>query len=97
MPFGFKLVGVRSRYRFIVLVFTVNEVLLSLLSIYVSPLFMVAAVVVVLGCGIYAMRITCPTWGKPVLYDVVNNLGIMMYAYTPTIPGECSKCGTVIS
>jgi hypothetical protein len=97
MPFGFKLVGVRSKYRFTVLVFTVNEALLGLLSIYVSPLFMVAAVIVVLGCGTYAMRIRCHTCGKPVLYDVVNNLGIKMYAYIPTVPEKCSRCDTLIS
>lgn len=90
---GFKLIGVRARYRFAVLVFCLNEFLFSFLSIYISPAFLVAALFVMLGCGIYMMNIKCPVCGKPVLYNPVNNLGIRMYAYTPTIPQNCSKCG----
>jgi rRNA maturation protein Nop10 len=89
-------ISLRARYRFTVLVFTTNEMVLGLLSIYVSPLFMIGAVAVLFSCGIYAMQIRCPVCGKPVLYNAINNLGIRMYAYMPAVPEKCTKCGTVI-
>jgi hypothetical protein len=93
-PVGFKLVGLRARYKFALLVFLTNEAAFIFLSLYVSEFFLATAFVVLFIFGFYAISLKCPVCGKPVLYNPVNNLGIEMYAYTPTIPSNCSKCGT---
>jgi hypothetical protein len=92
-PVGFKLSGLRARYRFALLAFLTNEAAFIFLSIYVSELFLVPAFVVLFVFGFYAIRLKCPVCGKPVLYNRVNNLGIEMYVYTPAMPSHCSKCG----
>jgi hypothetical protein len=92
-PAGFRLIGLRARYRFALLIFLANEAAFMFLSLYVSAIFLVAAFVVLFTFGFYAIGLKCPVCSKPVLYNRVNNLGIEMYAYTPTIPPNCSKCG----
>ncbi len=94
IPLGFKLIGLRARYRFVCLLFVVNGMALIFLSLYLSQLFLIAFFILVLVCGLYAINLKCPVCGKPVLLNPVNNLGIEMYVYTPTIPPHCSKCGS---
>jgi len=94
IPFGFKLVSLRARYRFALLAFLVNEAAFIFLSLYVSGLFLLAAFAILFIVGFYVISLKCPVCGKAVLYNPVNNLGIEMYAYTPTIPCHCTRCGT---
>lgn len=94
IPVGFRIIGLRARYRFVCLVFAVNAVALIFLSLYLSKMFLIGLVVLLLICGFYAIKLKCPVCGKPVLLNRVDNFGIEMYAYTPTIPPNCSKCGT---
>jgi len=94
IPLGFKLIGLSARYRFVCLLFVVNGMALIFLSLYLSQLFLIAFFILVLVCGLYAINLKCPVCGKPVLLNPVNNLGIEMYVYTPTIPPHCSKCGS---
>src|SRR5260370_6917337 len=90
-PVGFKLSGLRARYRFALLAFLTNEPAFIFLSIYVSELFLVPAFVVLFVFGFYAIRLKCPVCGKPVLYNRVNNLCIQIYSYPPTIPPHSPK------
>jgi hypothetical protein len=94
VPFGFRIVGLRSKYRFALLVFVVNEAFFGFLSLYVSQLFLIGVIGILVVFGIFAITLKCPVCGKPVLYNRVNNLGIDMYAYTLTIPRNCTQCGT---
>jgi hypothetical protein len=94
IPIGFKPIGLRARYRFAILIFAVNGMVLIFLSLHFSELFLIALFILLLVCGLYTINLKCPVCGKPVLLNPVNNLGIEMYAYTPTIPCNCSKCGT---
>jgi hypothetical protein len=94
IPIGFRLIGLRAKYRFVCLFFVVNGMALIFLSLYISNLFLIALAILLSVCGFYAISLRCPVCGKPVLLNRVNNLGIEMYAYTPTIPCNCSKCGT---
>lgn len=57
---------------------------------------MIGAIFGLAACGIYVIRLKCPTCNKPVLYNPVNYLGISMYTYTPGIPKRCSKCGAML-
>jgi hypothetical protein len=94
IPIGFKVIGLRARYRFACLFFAINGIASIFLSLYVSQLFLIAVPVLLFVCGFYVINLKCPVCGKPVLLNPVNNLGIDMYVYTPTIPSHCSKCGT---
>jgi hypothetical protein len=93
IPIGFRPIGLRARYRFVILLFAVNGLVLIFLSLYFSELFLIALFILLLVCGLYAINLKCPVCGKPVLLNPVNHLGIEMYAYTPTIPRGCRKCG----
>jgi hypothetical protein len=94
IPIGFRIIGLRAKYRFVCLLFLANGMAIILLSLYASTLFLMALPILLLVCGFYAINLKCPVCSKPVLLNRVNNLGIEMYAYTPTIPSHCSKCGT---
>jgi len=59
-PVGFKLSGLRARYRFALLAFLTNEAAFIFLSIYVSELFLVPAFVVLFVFGFYAIRLKMP-------------------------------------
>ena len=93
IPFGFQIIGVRSKCRFALLVFVSNEMFFIFLSIYISQVFIILALIVLIVCGFYIITLKCPVCGKPVLYNPVNNLGIKMHAYTVTIPENCTQCG----
>ena len=91
---GFFISELRARYRFVCLVFAVNAAALIFLSLYRSNLLLIGLVVLLFVCGFYAIKLTCPVCGKPVLLNRVNSFGIEMYAHTLTIPSNCSKCST---
>jgi rRNA maturation protein Nop10 len=94
IPVGFRIIGLRARYRFVCLFFAANGMAIIFLSLYISALFLIALPILLLVCGFYAINLKCPVCGKPVLLNPVNNLGIEMYVYTPAIPPHCSKCGS---
>ena len=97
MRFGFKLIGLRAKYRFAMMAFIMNELVFILLSIYISPLFFFAMIAVLFLIGIYVINLKCPVCGKPVLYNPTKIYGIDMYAYTVTIPPQCTQCGNPLS
>ena len=45
------------------------------------------------AAGFFMSEEECDNCGKLVLLNRVNHFGIEMYAYAPTIPSNCSKCG----
>jgi hypothetical protein len=94
MPLGFRLIGVRSKYRFALLLFHVNALVFAFLSLYVSAIFLLGVFVTLFIFGWYVMRLRCPTCNKPVLYNVVTIFpGIKTHGYTLTIPRHCTRCG----
>lgn len=97
MPIGFQPIGIRSKYRLSLLVFFANWVGFGFLALYINPLLCIPVFLVVFACGFYSMNLKCRICNKPVLYNPVNNFGIKMYVYTPTIPEKCTRCGTPIT
>ena len=93
-PFGFKIIGgLREKYRFVCTVFLVNAMALMFLSLYVSKLLLIPFLISPFLCGFYAYTLRCPVCNKPVLLNPINHLGFDIWAYTPTIPPNCTKCG----
>jgi hypothetical protein len=97
MPLGFQLVGLRAKYKFALLIFSVSEVVFLFLSLYISEAFLIAVFVTLIIIGFYVINLKCPVCDKPVLLNPIQNFGIEMYAYTPTIPTNCTKCNTPLN
>jgi hypothetical protein len=97
MLLGFQLVGLRAKYRFALLVFSVNEMALLFLSLYISEVFLIGVFVTLILTGFYVINLKCPVCDKPVLLSPIQNFRIEMYTYTLTIPTHCTKCDTPLN
>jgi hypothetical protein len=57
IPIGFRIIGLRAKYRFVCLFFLANGMAIIFLSLYVSTLFLVALLILLLVCGFYAINL----------------------------------------
>jgi hypothetical protein len=82
MLFGFRLIGLRAKYRFAVSAFAVNAILFIFLSIYFSGFFVLGLTAAVIIAGLYLQNIKCPVCGKPALLNPVRIYGIVYHHHT---------------